>query len=180
MLSELRQRKLLRFFNVLDRNQDGVLSPEDFQQTVDMIVKLRDLKWPNPTYEELHFFWSGFSNRLQVWADRNADGKITQKEWLWYLEQMLYQFEARYVKRALVKITLEAMDFSEDQKVSLEEFSQFYQLYEINQTDSKQIFSHLDLDKDGYLTKDELTQLFEEFLYSEDPKAEGNWFFGKL
>jgi hypothetical protein len=180
MLSELRKRKLIRFFSILDRNQDRVLSPEDFQQTIDMIVKLRDLKWPNPIYEELHFFWSGFSSRLQVWADRNADGKITQKEWLWYLEQMLYQFEARYVKRALVNIILEAMDFSQDQNVSAEEFSKFYQLYGMNKTESEQIFTRLDLDKDGYLTKDELTQLFEEFLYSEDSKAEGNWFFGQF
>ncbi|MGK7933949.1 MAG: EF-hand domain-containing protein [Microcystaceae cyanobacterium] len=178
MLSELRKRKLIRFFDVLDRNQDGVLSPEDFKQTIDMIIKLRDLKWPDPLYEEIHFFWSGFSRRLQVWADKNADGKITQAEWIWYLEQMLYQFEARYIKRALIKITLVTMDFSKDQKVSLEEFTQFYQLYDINKAESEQAFSHLDLDKDGYLTKDELTQLFEEFLYSEDPKAEGNWFFG--
>ena len=180
MLTDFRKQKLTRFFDILDRNQDGVLSPEDFQRTADMIVKLRDLKWPDPVYEELNFFWSGFSNRLQVWADRNGDGKITYEEWIWYLEQMLYQFEAYYVKRALIKVTLEAMDFSQDNKVSMEEFSQFYQLYNIDQTEAKQIFTRLDLDQDGYLTKDELTQSFEEFLYSEDPKASGNWFFGKL
>ncbi|MGK7946060.1 MAG: EF-hand domain-containing protein [Microcystaceae cyanobacterium] len=180
MLSELRKQKLIRFFNILDCNQDGVLSPEDFQQTIDMIIKLRDLKWPDQTYEELHFFWSGFSSRLQVWADRNADGKVTQDEWLWYLEQMLDQFEARYVKRALVNIILESMDFSHDQKVSLEEFSKFYQLYNFETTESERIFSHLDLDKNGYLTKDELTQLLDEFLYSEDTKAKGNWLFGAL
>ncbi len=178
MLSELRQRKLTRFFHILDRNKDGVLSPEDFQQTLDKIIHLRGWTWDNPDYEELHFFWTGFSHRLQVWADRNADGKITLKEWLWYLEQMLYLSEAPYVKQAIINMTLKAMDYSQDGKANSAEFQQFYQIYEIAEPEARQIFSKLDLNQDGFLDKDELIALFDEFLYSEKPEAEGNWFLG--
>jgi Ca2+-binding EF-hand superfamily protein len=178
MLTELRQRKLTRFFQILDHNQDGVLSPEDFTNISDSIVEIRGLKWPDPTYEEIQFFWSGFSSRLQVWADRNADGKITLKEWFWYLEQMLYQFEAHYIKQALISITLKAMDFSQDQKVSLGEFTRFFKLYQIKEKEAQEIFEKLDLNHDGYLTQEELTLLFDEFLYSENPEAVGNCLFG--
>ncbi len=180
MLSQLRRRKLARFFEVLDHNHDGILDPEDFEQTIQKILKMREWKWNNPEYEELQFFWTGFSNRLQVWADRNGDGKITPKEWFWYLEQMLDNFEARYIKKALVSITVTTMDFNQDKQISCQEFSQFCQIYEIEKSEAYETFSKLDLNEDGYLTEEELIKLLDEFLYSEDPQAKGNWFFGNF
>lgn len=180
MLSQLRQRKLIRLFQILDRNHDGVLSPQDFNQAIHEITKMRDWKWGTPEYEELYFFWTGFSNRLQVWSDRNGDGKITPAEWLWYLEQMLDNFEAHYVKEALINITLKAMDFSDDGKAGFDEFKQLYQIYEIDAQEAKQIFMKLDLNGDGYLTKNELTSLLNDFLYSEDADSPGNWLWGNF
>lgn len=180
MLSQLRQKKLLHLFQILDRNHDDVLSKEDFDQVINEITEMRGWKLGNPEYEELHFFWTGFSDRLRVWADRNGDGKITQTEWLWYLEQMLDNFEAHYIKQALINITLKAIDFSQDGKVSLDEFKRFYQVYEIDNQKAHQIFIKLDLNYNSYLTKDELTIALNDFLYSENPNAPGNWFWGSF
>ncbi|MEA5533985.1 EF-hand domain-containing protein [Crocosphaera sp. XPORK-15E] len=178
MLSQLRQKKLTHLFDILDLNHDGVLSPEDFSQAINEITNLRGWKLGSPEYEELHFFWTGFSSRLQVWSDRNGDGKITQAEWLWYLEQMLDEFKAYYIKQGLINITLKSMDFSQDDKISLDEFKRFYQIYKIADQEANQTFGKLDLNQDGYLTKDELNILLNEFFYSEDFEAPGNWFWG--
>ncbi|CCQ60788.1 Calcium-binding EF-hand [Crocosphaera watsonii] len=72
------------------------------------------------------------------------------------------------------------MDFSRDDRVSLDEFKQFYQIYEIDPQEAAQAFVHLDLNQDGYLTKDELTSLFQEFFYSENPQSPGNWLWGNI
>ncbi len=178
MLNPIRERKLRYLFQILDRNHDGVLSRQDFEQLIGEITKMRAWKWGTSQYEELHFFWMGFCNRLEVWADQNGDGKITEAEWLWYLEQMLDRFEASYIQKAFTNITLKVMDFSQDNRVSIEEFTKFYQVYEIDPTEAVQAFFHLDLNKDDYLTKDELTTLLNEFFYSENPQSPGNWLWG--
>ncbi len=178
MLNPIRERKLSHLFQILDRNHDGILTREDFEQVIDEITNIREWKWGTSEYEELHFFWMGFCNRLEVWADRNGDGKITEPEWLWYLEQMLDRFEASYIEQAFINISLKVMDFSQDNQVSRDEFTKFYQVYEIDTEEAHQAFLHLDLNKNGYLTKDELTILLNEFFYSENPQSPGNWFWG--
>ncbi len=178
MFNPIRETKLKHLFQILDRNHDGILTRKDFEQVIHEITTIREWKWGTSEYEELHFFWIGFYDRLQVWADRNGDGKITEAEWLWYLEQMLDRFEASYIQRSFINISLKTMDFSQDNQVSLDEFQKFYQVYEIEAEEAHQAFFHLDLNKDGYLTKDELTTLLNEFFYSEDPQSPGNWFWG--
>lgn len=180
MLHPIRERKLSHLFHILDRNHDGILSRQDFEQVIDEITKMREWKWGTSEYEELHFFWMGFCNRLEVWADRNGDSKITETEWLWYLEQMLDRFEASYIQKAFINISLKVMDFSQDDRVSIEEFTKFFRVYEIGPTEAVQTFFHLDLNQDGYLTKDELTILFNEFFYSENPQSRGNWLWGNV
>lgn len=39
-------------------------------------------------------------------------------------------------------------------------------------------FRQLDRNRDGYLTTDELIKNAEEFFFSEDPEAPGNWLVG--
>ncbi|CCQ51918.1 EF-hand domain-containing protein [Crocosphaera watsonii] len=180
MLNPIRERKLSHLFHILDRNHDGVLSRQDFEQVIEEITNIRQWKWGTSEYEELHFFWMGFCNRLEVWADRNGDGKVTESEWLWYLEQMLDRFSASYIQQVFINISLKVMDFSRDDRVSLDEFKQFYQIYEIDPQEAAQAFVHLDLNQDGYLTKDELTSLFQEFFYSENPQSPGNWLWGNI
>lgn len=178
MFNPIREKKFKHLFQILDRNHDGVLTQKDFEQVIQTITDIRQWKWGTPEYEELNFFLMGFSNRLQVWADRNGDGKITEAEWLWYLEQMLDRFEASYIQRAFINISIKTMDFSQDNQVSIEEFQKFYQIYGIDSKEANQAFFYLDLNKDGYLTTDELKTLLNEFFYSENPQSPGNWFWG--
>ncbi|ACB52848.1 hypothetical protein cce_3500 [Crocosphaera subtropica ATCC 51142] len=180
MLNPIRKRKLRHLFRILDRNHDGILTRNDFERVIHEITNIRGWKWGTPEYEELYFFWMGFGDRLKVWADRNGDGKITEAEWLWYLEQMLDSFEASYIQKALINISLKAMDFSQDNQVNIDEFKKFYQIYEIEAEEAHKAFIHLDLNNDGYLTKDELTTLLHEFFYSEDSQSPGNWFWGSF
>ncbi|MDJ0509311.1 MAG: EF-hand domain-containing protein [Crocosphaera sp.] len=178
MFNSVRETKFKHLFEILDRNHDGILTRNDFEQVIDQITTIREWKMGTSEYEELNFFWMGFYDRLRVWADRNGDGKITEAEWLWYLEQMLDRFEAPYIQRAFINISLKTMDFSQDNRVSLDEFQKFHQIYKIDTEEAYEAFLELDLNKDGYLTKDELTTLMNEFFYSENPQSPGNWFWG--
>jgi hypothetical protein len=45
-------------------------------------------------------------------------------------------------------------------------------------TEIAETFHQLDRDNDGYLMADELRQNAEEFFFSEDPAARGNWLVG--
>ncbi|MCW2948972.1 MAG: calcium sensor EFh [Actinoallomurus sp.] len=46
--------------------------------------------------------------------------------------------------------------------------------------DADEIFPLLDLNGDGYLSRDEFTRLWTQFWVGDDPEAPGTWVFGRF
>ena len=49
----------------------------------------------------------------------------------------------------------------------------------VAQATAETAFEHLDLDGDGFLSREEFVQLIDEFYTSDDPDAAGTWLYGK-
>ncbi|NEP20986.1 EF-hand domain-containing protein [Moorena sp. SIO3I6] len=82
---------------------------------------------------------------------------------------MDYDFSEAFIK---------LIDGNEDGKIVIDELRLFYQAYQIDTTHIEEAFETLDLNLDSSISKDEFKQIFEQFLYSEDVQAPGNWFLG--
>ena len=70
------------------------------------------------------------------------------------------------------------MDTDKDGKVSVPEYSAYLTAWGTTDAEIIEPFRRLDRDGDGYLTADELRQNAEEFFFSDDPEAAGNWLVG--
>lgn len=180
MLSELRTRKLTRFFRIFDRDGDGTLTPEDPKTVVQNLAKLRGFRQGTPHYDSFESGFMAYWNDLMQRSDANDDGVVTLQEWLDYHDWMLAdetRFEFTIAFSAGVMFAL--MDVDEDGTISLQEYGQWLQAWGIGDGEiTPDLFAKLDRNGDGILSQKEVLDMIHEFYYSDDPDAPGNWSMG--
>jgi Ca2+-binding EF-hand superfamily protein len=70
------------------------------------------------------------------------------------------------------------VDIDGNGRISPQEYALFLKAYNVDERLFDDIFRHLDLNGDGYLSRDEIFKLVREFYLSDDPQAPGNWLVG--
>ena len=181
MFSDLRKRKLTRFFNVLDRDGDGTITSADPEMVITNLASIRKLSPGMPKYDTFRAGFLAYWDDLMKRSDANDDGVVTLDEWLAYHEQMLadeQKFEYTVAFSAGIMFAL--MDVDDDGKITLEEYGEWMKAWGMNaESLSADIFAKLDRNGDGTLSQSEVLALTHEFYYSEDPDAPGNWAMGQ-
>jgi len=109
--------------------------------------------------------------------DRNGDGKVDLEEVAAYYNGLIKDGTGDQMVDSAVTVGVQAIDTDGDDKISREEFTAFYKINPrepVKNIDA--IFDKLDLDKDGFLTKDELAKLWKQFYFSTNPNDPGKVF----
>jgi len=181
VLTELKQKKLTRYFRVYDVDDDGRIGPADFERVVENVRVLHGLNAGSPAHERLR---DGFASRwddMQAAADVDQDGGVDLSEWLTYWEGVLaddVRFEAEVA--VLESRFFEIFDIDEDGFIGPDEFCNFFSCYGMSAAMARQIFMDLDANGDGQVSHQELMEMAREFYRGEDPNAPGNLLFGPL
>lgn len=179
MLSELKRLKLIKLFTIYDANDTGVLEKADFERIVKNLSKLRGWRSGTVEYDTLQdqylFYWQ---NILET-ADQNNNGRVSLPEWLEYHEKML-STKDKYKQQVetIAALVFNTFDLDGDGKLNLEDWKQFFIVYNTPHVIVENIFPKLDLNGDGFISKEEMLQLFHEFHFSNDQAAPGNLLFG--
>ena len=182
MLSVLQTRKLTRYFNAFDSDRNGVLERSDFEKHIRRVVAAGDLTEDSPAYRWVYARWMKVWSALAEGADANADGCVDLAEWLAYHDAQI-QAKVPYWREldaggvTSVEYLFNLIDLDADGQISWKEYSLFLRAYDVPSDLHEGIFSQLDLNGDGMLTRDEWIVLTDEF-YGDDPYAPGNWLFG--
>ncbi len=178
--SDLRTRKLTRLFHVYDENHDGVLEQRDYTALSSRLAALKGAAAGTPAHEGIKTAYGAIWDQL-VSSDVAKDGKVSVDGWLKFCAGLLSSTERydRMVNRVATNV-IELVDDDGDGVLTDANWKRFFEGYGINDTPSGQVFTSLDLNKDGKLTKDEVLAALKDFFYSEDAKAPGNLFFGKF
>jgi len=87
------------------------------------------------------------------------------------------QFEQENHLRGL-QLIFDVFDPDGDGTISAQEYRGLATIFNIDPTQADEIFLRLDLSGDGSISREEFTQLWIDFWYSEDKNAAGNWMFG--
>jgi juvenile hormone diol kinase len=179
MLSDLQKAKLTRYFRVYDVDDDGHVARPDFERVVENVRMLHGVGEGSPGHRAVREGYLRRWEALRASADADADGGVDLDEWLAYWDAVLaddarYQAEVASVTNQL----FELFDHDGDGVLGADEFCNFYGVYGLKSAEARRVFLDLDLDGDGTVTRDELTQMAHEFYRSDDPGAPGNALFG--
>jgi Ca2+-binding EF-hand superfamily protein len=181
MLSDLRKRKLTRYFRVYDVDDDGRIARPDFERVVENVRMLHGVGEKSPGHRALLAGYLRRWDALRASADADADGGVDLGEWLAYWDAVLgddarYQAEVASVADQL----FELFDHDGDGVLGADEFCNFYGVYGLKSAQARQVFVDLDRDGDGVITREELMEMAHQFYRSDDPEAPGNGLFGPI
>lgn len=179
MLSDLQTKKLTRYFDVYDIDDDGRIGAADFERILENVRILRGEREGTPGYAALRGAYMDLWASLSTWADVDSDGGVDLEEWLAYWQIVLEDDDRSEAEvAALADRLFRVFDTDEDGEIGPDEFSDFYGVFGLGEDLARSVFMELDLDGDSVITRDELLEIAAQFYRSDDPGAAGNVLFG--
>lgn len=183
-LTNLQERKLMKLFSMYDADNTGILKVHNFQTLVDRLAALRHWKADSPEYTRLSdkFMYRWFHIKAEI-KDKLCEPKTSSiglNEWILFYSEVLKDTSYRDHIYELVNLIFDAVDTDASGQLCIQEWRQLFQVYGIPVIYAQESFESIDTDRDQHLTKDEVLQRIEEFYYSQDSNAPGNFMFGPL
>jgi Ca2+-binding EF-hand superfamily protein len=179
MLTALQTRKLTRAFHLFDLDQSGVMDRQDCELVVQATTQVMGYAPGSPEYTAYHAEYMAGWDALLVLADSDGDQRLTATEFCTAFGKLMAQPEQfNAVVLGFVKTAITLWDSNQDGKVSEQEYKNYLLTIQVTEAEAADAFRRLDLDRDGYLSREEIFQNMKEYYFTDDPNAPGNWFFG--
>jgi Ca2+-binding EF-hand superfamily protein len=176
MLTDVQKQKFAHQFRVFDADRNGQLEWTDYERVCNNIADTRGYKPGSPEYEALMGQYRYGWEQAAPFAEGNA---LSLQKWLEYSDAIL---STPGIYDTLVRPTagmiFDTFDLDGDQKVSIDEWREFFRCYSIDPSEADKCFDRYDLNGDGYVSRSELIDLVGQFFLSSDPDAAGNLLFG--
>ena len=174
MPSDFQRRKISRVFGAMDADHDGLLTESDFRALTARWLDLRGTDSGTPEGERLAAIMMGWWGTLDDAAGRG--GKVTLDQVLQVVDELPKMPGAVTGTAAAM---FEAVDENGDGAISASEYRSMIEAWS-GDTPDGDVFSRLDLDGDGRLSRDEFTGHWYEFWAGDDPAAPGSQIFGRV
>ena len=181
MLTDLQTRKLTRYFQVYDIDDDGRIDAADFERIVENVRILHGADGDSAAAQALRDAYMKLWGGIRSTADADGDGGVDLDEWLAYW-QVALEDDHRYEEevQVLTERLLDVFDLDEDGSIGRAEFADFYGIFGLPVSLAGAIFVELDRDGDGRISRDELVDISREFYRGSDAEARENLLFGPV
>jgi juvenile hormone diol kinase len=180
MLSDALRDRFITVLGVWDADRDGAIEESDYAVAAGRIAGLSGLKPGSAEYEQLHDQLVNGGWQLMRQFDSDGDGQVTIEEALEGFD-MLYADQPRY-REVIIEpaySSFDLIDTDHDGRITAEEHRAYLIALSVDVATAETAFEHLDINGDGFLSREEFVQLMDEFYTSDDPDAAGGWFYGK-
>lgn len=182
MLSDFQNKKLHKIFDTFDIVKDQHLDWADFDEAAKRYIAAHNLAEGSPKAKELHeIYLHLWEECIQKPCDVSNDAKVNVDEWINAFYTILNTRAGHEDIDFIGKAIYESIDINHDRRVTLEEFTIFHKVYNIyDEKLTPEVFSIIDNNHNGTLSKEEIIEAINQFFYSNNPKSPGNYLFGKL
>ena len=179
MLSALQEKKLTRYFQVYDIDDDGQISVSDFHRVIENVRIVRGAAEGSFAEQGLRHAFMTFWSALTAAADTDKDGGIDLDEWLAYW-QIALESDTRYEEEveAITDHLFTVFDTDADGEIGPDEFVDFYGVFGLGANLARSVFVELDANNDGIISRREMLEVGRQFYRSDDPGSAGNMLFG--
>jgi Ca2+-binding EF-hand superfamily protein len=179
MGDDIRVRKLARYFDDLDSNDDGLLDESDFAQAAERYLSALGIEPDSETgvelTEECLTLWQEYLRPI----DTTGDGQLSRDQLAAAFGRMSEAQVAGQID-ATADAYFRIMDADGDGVASEHEFLRLMTAAaRLTEEDAGVAYARLDPVGVGHLTKEQFQRAAREFFFSEDPDAPGNLLFGK-
>ena len=180
------QRKMTRYFVVLDVDRDGHIEAEDFDKVAKRLAEVRGLSGHSPQYDALHaqvmFEWQ----ELADYCDDDTDQEISLDEWFAHREDIMngiadetgIALDDNQLKQERGQRIMALMDNDGDGVVSEADFIGYFSGFHLPEDLARRTFARIDVSGSGQLTQANVSDLYHQFIHSIVPEEPGNWLFG--
>ena len=180
MLSDALRDRLITVLGIWDADDDGAIEESDYAIAAGRIASLSGLEPGSEEYEELHRQLVNGGWQLLRQFDTDGDGRVSIEEALAGFDGL--HDDAQRYHEVIVEPSysvFDLIDTDHDGRITADEHRAYLLALTVDEAIADVAFEHLDLDGDGYVSRDEFVQLMAEFFTSEDPDVAGGWMFGK-
>jgi len=180
------QRKMTRYFVVLDVDRDGHIEAEDFDKVAQRLAGVRGLSLHSPQYNALYdqvmFEWQTLSG----YCDDDTDQEISLDEWFAHREDIMngvadetgIVLDENRLKAERGQRLMALMDNDGDGVISEADFIGYFSGFHLPEDLARRTFQRIDTDQQGQLDLNTVSDLYHQFIHSITPEEPGNWLFG--
>lgn len=176
---DILQRKLVKDFDSIDFDGNGVLGRDDMQKFADNICREFGQSANSEKYRIFQEGCMQWWDKLLGVVDKNGDQQISREEYVAAYrnasESQIQDMLDPYVHGLYTLI-----DTDGDQRISKSEFVRLERAAGVPEATSDQIFDRLDEDGSGYLSKNEFGKYIQQFYGSVNADMPGNFLLGKV
>jgi Ca2+-binding EF-hand superfamily protein len=170
MASDFQRSKIARVFAAMDADGDGYLTEDDFRALTARWITLRG----DGDHTRLTTIMMGWWTTLR---DAAGTGQVAIDDVLAVVDQLGQMPQA---VTGTAEAMFEAVDENADGRISPAEYRQLIEAWNGRETDTSEVFTLLDLNHDGYLSRSEFSEHWTEFWAGDNPAAPGSWVFGSF
>ncbi|KAF5291610.1 hypothetical protein FQA39_LY14332 [Lamprigera yunnana] len=174
--SDFWRRKMRTFHGILDVNNDGVISFDDFKLLANTFVELGHLnnKLTVEFQEHIHDLWEN------LWGEITPYNLITVEKYLDDMHHVLNDKSLKKKVHGFLPFLFRAIDKDNNGKITLEDFKLFFKCLGLKEVDAIFSFRTIDTNGDGKLTRKEFISHGRQFFLTEDPECISKYFWGPL
>jgi Ca2+-binding EF-hand superfamily protein len=181
MLTDFQKRKLIALFDLYDVDKNGFLEQADYERITQNLATLLRIQPGSPEYTRLSADHMAEWNNIYQLCGAPSSQRVTQEEYLAALDQLLSDKNNYHaIIGNWTDSLLQLSDRDGDGRLSQQEYVANARGFGTDEAAANDVFRKLDRDGDGYLTRDEILRAVEEYFYSQDPQAPGNWLVGPV
>ncbi|MEQ6119743.1 hypothetical protein [Reichenbachiella sp. MALMAid0571] len=181
MLTEFQQKKIAKLFKFWDANGNGVLDQKDYEEVAERLSSERGWAPGTDKYNFLRQRLIEDWNEARKFADTNNDNQISLEEWLVFCEAFMgnkdmYQITVTNVADAII----DGVDVDENGLIEEKEWELLFKVYGKPKEEATYAYAMMSENGTIEIDKAKVLSLLNDFFYSNDEDAKGNYMFGKL